>query len=428
MIKHTLTLSLLACSFHTAFAAEQSDEAGLSLTPTLGAGFAHLRTDNPNFDSAADDMNYTEFYIKPGAIVDYRFNPDLNVFAGGSFVAARTQGDGDPGYYTEGGDGRTDIDELYLGIESGHWTLTAGRQNYLVGNGFIVMDGDLDRDDDGAYWTAPRTAFKASAVLAYRDDQFSAQLFSLGTDQDIGDYRLTGINADVPMAGGNIGAMITRVKSGVSAAETFTPKNGMLVYNLRALDVVVPGTDNLTYSGEYALQKGEGDGMEYDASAWYSKFNYRFADTSLTPTLSYRYVYFSGDDDLTDNTRKDWDPLSKGYLDWGTWLVGEIAGSYLIYNSNQITQTIQATASLRPNVIIGALYNTFTLDEKNHLGAPVSSRDFADETNIYVDWYPNQNTYISLVYALTQPGDAAEEFYGDDSNFSALELYVTYRY
>ncbi|MAK90694.1 MAG: hypothetical protein CMI13_05600 [Oleibacter sp.] len=428
MLKKLLYVPVLTVSAQMAIAGETSTENGFSITPTLGAGFAHLRTENPSFSANADDMNYTEMYIKPGAIVDYSFSSDLNVFAGGSFVSAKTTGDGDPGFYTEGGDGRTDLDELYAGIRSGNWTLSAGRQNYMIGTGFIVMDGDLDMGDDGAYWTAPRTAFKASGVLAYDSDAFSAQVFSLGTDRDIGSYRLTGINIDYPAAGGAFGAMITKVKSGVSADETFVPKNGMVIYNLRALDVTIPGTENLKYSGEYALQQGEGDGIKYDASAWYSKFTYSFADTSLTPSLSYRYVYYSGDDDLSDDTRKDWDPTSKGYIDWGTWLVGEIAGSYLIYNSNQITQTVQATASLLPNVIIGALYNKFTLDEKNHLGVPVNSKDFAAETNIYVDWYPNQKTYVSLVYALTQPGKAAEEFYGDDADFSALELYATYRY
>ena len=43
---------------------------------------------------------------------------------------------------TRSSDGKVAAEELYGGFRAGEWKFTAGRQNYLVGNGFIVMDGN----------------------------------------------------------------------------------------------------------------------------------------------------------------------------------------------------------------------------------------------------------------------------------------------
>ncbi|MCP6082947.1 alginate export family protein, partial [Klebsiella pneumoniae] len=77
-------------------------------------------------------------------------------------------------------------------------------------------------------------------------------------------------------------------------------RDGMHVYNLRALNGKLPGLDALTLNGEYAVQRGSGDGVDYDAKAWYAQADYAFETLPLTPVLGYRYAVFSGDDDVTD--------------------------------------------------------------------------------------------------------------------------------
>ncbi|MGC3722488.1 hypothetical protein, partial [Enterococcus faecalis] len=80
----------------------------------------------------------------------------------------------------------------------------------------------------------------------------------------------------------------------------------------------------LTLNAEHALERGSGEGVDYAASAWYAQADYAFNTLPLTPVLGYRYASFSGDDNLTDNRQKAWDPLSKGFVDWSTWLVGDV--------------------------------------------------------------------------------------------------------
>ncbi|KID12204.1 hypothetical protein P279_29860, partial [Rhodobacteraceae bacterium PD-2] len=145
-------------------------------------------------------------------------------------------------------------------------------------------------------------------------------------------------------------------------------------YNLRALNAKVPGVQALTLNAEYALERGSGEGVDYDANAWYAQADYAFSTVPLTPILGYRYASFSGDDNLTDNRQKAWDSLSKGFVDWSTWLVGDVVGNYLLFNSNENVQQFSLKTHLNETLTLGAIHYQFWLDEKNYMGAPVSDR------------------------------------------------------
>ncbi|WP_036537644.1 alginate export family protein [Oceanobacter kriegii] len=426
-----LAAALAAAICQPALAQTQSD--AFEITPSLAASAAHIQASNANFGAGrfdiqegqpdGQDSQWTEVFVKPGAVARYTVAPSFSLSAGLSAVATKTLGDGDAGGFTNDKNGDVDLEEAWLGVNYDNWSLTAGRQSYMIGSGFIVMDGNLDMFDDGAYWLGPRTAFKASAVLAYESEPFSAELFSLGVDKDLGAFRMNGANLDVPFNDGTLGASLIKVKAGSA--------DGLKVVNLRALQQAIPAIDGLMVSAEYAKQTGEGSGVKYDANAWYLTTDYHFGDVGQSPMISYRYAAFSGDDDPSDNTVKSWNALAKGYVDWGTWLIGDIAGNYLIYNSNEQVHTLRASYGLQPNLILGALNHRIYLDQKNFdsgTGASaVSSTAFANETAVYLDWFPNQQTYVSLAYNLTKPLSAAKQTLGDDT-MSALELYLAWNY
>lgn len=188
--------------------------------------------------------------------------PDFSLLAGGSLVAASTFGDGDAGGFTCSSDGKVAAEELYGGFRAGEWKFTAGRQNYMVGTGFIVMDGNLDQLKDGAYWLGPRTAFKDSAILAWEHGALKSQAFTLRTDDDLGDFRMTGVNLDYNLDDQvTLGAMAMRVNAlGPKGSTRPRRRDGMQVYNLRALNAKVPGVPALTLNAEYALERGSGEG------------------------------------------------------------------------------------------------------------------------------------------------------------------------
>jgi hypothetical protein len=428
-----------AIASQSAVAGYTFDFDGVQAEATLAGGAANVATRNINFGTGGIDQRngesigqkaqWQEFYLKPGTTLQYALDPKVQLLGGVSVVAATTLGDGDAGGYTRGSDGQVALEEAYAGVRSGDWTFTAGDQNYKIGTGFIVMAGKLNAFDKGAYWLQPRTAFSNSAIVSYAHDAVQAQAFSLEASDDVqGDYRLSGANFDYKLWDAvTLGAMAMGVKS-VDNGRNFTaPRDGMRVYNLRALNGHVPGLAALTLNGEYAIQRGSGDGVDYGGMAWYAQADYQFAELPLTPLVGYRYAVFSGDKDPLDNHQKSWDPLSKGYVDWSTWLIGDVVGNYLLYNSNERVSQFSVKTHLSPTVTLGGIHYQFSLDEKNYQGVAVNDRRFADENVIFLDWTPNERVYTSISYNWVKPLEGARQVFGNDT-FSALEMYVTYRY
>jgi len=405
---------------------------------TLGAGGAMLGTHGNQFGSGQVDLrngvnqgnrsDWQEFFIKPGITLSYGLGPAVELLGGLSAVAATTFGDGDAGGYSRSSDGSAALEEAYAGLRVGDWRFTAGRQNFMVGTGFIVADGNLDIFDDGAYWLAPRTAFRDSMLLGYTHGALHAQGFSLRSDDHAGDYRLNGVNLDYRLADRvTLGAMAMAVDALASQAERLAPRDGMRVYNLRALNAQLPGLDALTLHGEYALQRGSGEGARYHANAWYAQADYRFAELPLAPVVSVRHARFSGDDDPSDSVRTGWDPLNKGFIDWSTWLLGDVVGNYLLFNSNERVSQVMLKAHLSDTVTLGGIHYQFSLDQKNFNGTPVDGRRFADENVVFIDWNPTPNWHTSLAYNWATPKSAARQVLGNDT-FQALEMFFTYAY
>jgi len=429
----------LPLTAQAALAGYTFEDGNLKGEVNVTAGGAAISTRNVNFGAGRVDMrsrknggskiDWQEFYVKPGVKLEYALQPDFSLLAGGSLVGATTFGDGDAGGFTRSSDGEVATEELYGGFRAGGWTFTAGRQNYMIGTGFIVMDGNLDQLKDGAYWLAPRSAFKDSAVLAWDHGALKTQAFTLRTDDDLGDFRMTGANLDYNLDDQvTLGAMAMKVNALGPKGATPLRRDGMQVYNLRALNAKVPGLAALTLNAEYALERGNGEGVEYDAKAWYGQADYAFDALPLTPVVGYRYTSFSGDDNLTDNRQESWDPLSKGYVDWGTWLVGDVVGNYLLFNSNENVQQFSIKTHLNETLNLGAIHYQFWLDEKNYMGTAVSDRRFADESVVFLDWAPSKALVSSLSYNWVKPMAAARQVFGNDRKFSALELSFTYRY
>lgn len=409
------------------FKGEYSLSASATAINSHNANFGLGRIDLRSGElSNKENYDWQEYYLKPGVTFEYAVSPDFAFLGGGSLIAAGTAGDGDPGGYTRGDEHNTSVEEAYAGFRAGDWRLTLGDQNYMVGNGFLVMDGNLDQYGDGAYFSAPRTAFRDAGVLSWQHEMFSAQAFSLRTDDHLGDLRMTGANVDFKLPNATLGAMAFSVDAKDNKQNAFIPRDGMDVYNLRVLNASPPGLEALQLNGEYAIERGSGKGIDYDASAWYASADYSFQDLPLQPTLGYRYADFSGDNDPNDNTRKDWDPLSKGYVDWGTWVIGDVVGNYLLYNSNEKAQTWRGKVHFNEQWSAGAQYHQFKLNSNYYFGIPVSDRDFANETGVYVEWMPTEHIYTSLAYNWVDPQAGAKEVLGND-RFDTLEWFFIYK-
>ena len=283
--------------------------------------------------------------------------------------------------------------------------LSLGRQDFHVGDGFLIWDGNFDTGGDGAYWLSPRSAFKMTGLARLKIDPVSGQLFYLEADGDQGDTQVVGANLDYQPGFGTIGATYLQVVDANASFEADTPREGMQAAALRLNEVHYPDFEDATLYAEYVQEFGDGDHVDFNAYAFYVEPAYTFSSLPWTPSITYRFAYFSGDSNPGNDKRKDFDPLFyEGDRSWGTWTQGEIVGNYLLFNSNQVNHMVRLAASPTDAVDIGAIYFHFDLAEKNYFGTQVSDRDFADEVDVYTDWTINDNLSVGRGLRRGVPG------------------------
>ncbi len=434
---HTLlALGLAGGLAMPAPAAEIYSSGGLTVSLDVEIGSAAFFVDNPNFglgridlsngENTGDTSNY-EAYVKPSLSFSYDAGGVAELYGELSGVLTGTLGDGDAGGFTAGDDTDADIEAAYLGLR---FNLTqgdnplvldvsGGRQDLQIGNGWLFYDGNFDAFSDNAFWLAPRTAFRNTGIVRLGNEQVGFTGFYVKGDSDNDRAEVGGVDLEFTTDYGQFGILYAEIND---SDEVNFARRGMEMVSLRALDVPIPAVEGLSLSGEYTKQFGGKGGNDFDAHGYYGQISYSFAGLPFTPTLSYRYSKFSGQDGSADI--KAFDPLFYGFDGWGTWFQGEIVGEYLLFNSNQRTHMVHLSGSVSESIGIGAIYYHFDLDKKNYFGIPVTSTDFADEINFYVDWEVNDNLSVGAVAGVAFPGSAAKQAFGDNDNIYLLQAFA----
>jgi hypothetical protein len=439
---------LLSCGISLSATAEISlfNSEAMSIDAGVEVGAGYFDTRNTNFGSGrvdyrtgnnTGDAQWTEGYIEPGLTGTYQLKRSGRLYGGFSAVGAFTGGDGDASGFTDGGDNDIDVESLYGGWNSGDafanslgedtFDISYGRQEFQVGDGFLIYDGYFDALNDGAFWLAPRSSFERAGLVKVNTKPLRGDVFYLKASHTQDDTELAGINVEYVRDDlGTFGGMYFHVLDS-DPPIFWGPRDGVDVFSLRAAEISFPGLNNLAFWGEYVRETGDGKYGDKDATGWYVETQYSLPEVRWTPRLSLRYASFSGDGDPSDNNSKDFDPFFYGFSrGWGTWYQGEVTGEYLLFNSNQKNYMVHLAANPTDALEMGALYFHFLLDKKNYFGTPVSSDDFADEINIYADWSISEQLSASAVYGVAFPGNGAEQAFGDNDAFHVFEVFVTY--
>ncbi|MNF71129.1 hypothetical protein D3C84_530730 [compost metagenome] len=58
----------------------------------------------------------------------------------------------------------------------------------------------------------------------------------------------------------------------------------------------------------------------------------------------------------------------------------------------------------------------------------VSHSEFAKETNLFIDWVPNNNVAVGAVMGMGKPGEGAKEYLGSNSTSYLFETYFIYSF
>jgi hypothetical protein len=387
----------------------------VTLEATGRAEVAAFTTRNSNFGqpSTFDDNTanqWQEGFIRPQVTAEYTLGSST-LYGGVSGVASFTRGTGEPSGFTTGNPDSIDKDELYVGWRNDWLDISAGAQSYYVGDKFLIGDGRFDSGSKGALWLSPRDAFKNTAIVRMNTAPWLTEAFYLKGYNDQADTELVGLNLEYQRTQGTLGLLAMR---GIAANAAFNPTNpdnrqGLNVFSLRAHGTPLASAPNWFFSGEVTRQWNNESTRNVRAYAGYAEAAYTFAEAAWTPTLSYRYALFSGDNPNTANG-EGFDALFFGYSrGWGTWFLSEVVGEYLIPNTNARVHQMHLATQPTEDTALGGLLLRYDRDERV---AATGGKHFADEVNVYGEWQAHDNVRLIAVYGAAAPRTAAKAEYG----------------
>lgn len=379
---------------------ENDTELNLDIEALFGV-FSSQKNYQPN--SKGGGSNWQEGYIKYGFSGQHAYSENnASVYGGLNLVSTATWGDGDAAGFTSGKESKTGLEDAYLGWRSGDLfpalgqdglDISFGRQNFSIGDGFLIngdalnlgdgLDSELNRG--GAYWLAGRRAFDQTAIVRIGGDEgVRTDLFWLKSDNLAqNEMELAGINAEYVIPEGTFG--VTYIK-GLDAVDS-TARDGQETVSLRYQGNA--GVENLFLSGEFVTQD-QGDNSN-SANAWYVEAGWSFTDLPWSPSVNYRYATFD----------EGFDPLFFGFSrGYGTWFQGEVAANYAgPFNSGADVHHIGVQASPTEMLSLGVLYFNFTDTADN--GA-----NDGQEINIYAEMVVTPNLIISPLIGLYSPSNS----------------------
>ena len=332
--------------------AEEARPTGLpkkvSWTFNIDAGFGAFgfanSLYNPNKDpdpSGNLSDNWEESFVKPKLSGEFNLKHST-IYAAASVVGERTFSAPPPLVGTEAAS--FGPEDLYIGWRSGTTLgkkenildLTVGRAVYRIGHGMMLWDGAAEGGSRGGFWSNARKAWAFAGIARFTPSIHTIEAFYLDRSEvpenETG-VRLWGANYQIALGDATtLGATYLKFYS-----DSNPNRDGMNVFNVRAYTAPLRKLPGLSFVAEYA---NESNGDLVSSNAWNVLVAYHLSKVKWTPTLSYRYAFFQGDDPTTTKIEA-FDPLFPGFYDWGTWWQGEIAGEYFLSNSNLISNQVR---------------------------------------------------------------------------------------
>jgi len=307
-------------------------------------------------------------------------------------------------------------DDPLSSLEEDTFTLSVGRQDYLIGTGMLIADGGSDGGDKGGWYLSMRKAFQESVIASLKSSSVVAEGFYLQNRPRRGGTQGDAVGANLEYT----------FDSGVTAGTTYLVVDAKNLPDTASLDVWSgrlgwSGLGGLELNGEYVIE----DSSQIDVDGYYGEVAWSFADSAWSPRISYRYADFDGDDPDTA-TDERFREIAYGYTEYGSWFQGEITGNYPLANGNLRSHLFRIKAAPAEAWTLNLMYYNFSLNEPAGLDPTVTSDDWGDEINFTADWAATDNWYLIGVLGVLFPGAAAEQWVGGDEDWLYSMIYVSY--
>lgn len=320
-----------------------------------------------------------------------------------------------------------DLEKLYGGLlyapkESDiRVNVSVGRQNFTLNDGFLISQyaSQWNVGTRPAVYLAPRTALDMSALMTVRAGRWVSTTFYL----DPNEYEP--VNTDTRVLGTNLRYNFDE-RIAVDATLYGVPESDFLYFPVDRAPVTREGLRAIAWHGRWAdpdvlpgvWLEGEVAHQWHDdfaMSAWagYGTAGYLAQSLPWTPSLSYRYAAFSGDDPATE-TFERFDPLYSGGL--SEWLQG-ITINKALSQANRRTHRIRFNVAPSEALNLTLDYYLHTADTLNNRGGNpalsiLASRDLGQEVQFTTRWAATPNVYIQGIASVALPGRAIEDATG----------------
>ncbi len=368
---------------------------------------------------------------------------NLHLYGGANYLVSFSAGDE---LFTNRARIYGDIEEAYIGLVGGDRTAAGhnyrynflyGRKQFALGDGWLIINTSMNGDNRAALQLNPRWASKHVFQTGFQWDRLFVQLFRLEANELPTLSSATIINgANLELGNKDrmlIGATFLQVLR--SRFRYYLPdgtvesRKGLQVYNLRLFRNAPVGGGFLVKS-EVGYERNPNFAM----SAWagYAELGWSFKSTYGSPTVSYRFAYFSGDDPSSHSYNR-WDALYTGG-NGEQWVQG--SNMYkMVQNSNEISHRIQAIFNpIRKMQLVGQLW-FFQAPSRNNLGgnpalSQLKSHYYGTEFNLTVKYFATRNWYFHLNTAYTLPGNAIRDNLpsGATRNWFCLSVFARYSF
>lgn len=338
-----------------------------------------------------------------------------------------------------------DIEEAFIGVigggrtASGHiyrYNMLYGRKQFVLGDGWLIINTSMNGENRAALQLNPRWASKNVFQAGVAWDRLFLQFFRLEPNE------LPTLNSGTVINGLNLElGNKDRILLGASFLQTpysrfkyYLPdgsiynRTGLQVYNLRLFRNAPIGSGGLFFKTEVGYQRNS----NFDMSAWagYGEAGWNFAGTYGSPSISYRFAYFSGDNPDSESYNR-WDALYTGG-NGEQWVQG--SNMYkMVQNSNEMSHRIQGIFSpVRRVQLVGQVWIFHAPSLTNLGGNPALSqlkaKYYGTEFNLTVKYFATRNWYFHLNTAYTLPGAAITENVPGAQNWFCLSAFARYSF
>jgi hypothetical protein len=318
------------------------------------------------------------------------------------------------------------VEDAYMGIVGGTrgekggrlvFDLSAGRQRFSIGEGFLIVNSAANGGERAALQSNPRWASDLLVIGSIKLNNLKLQAFRFDPDElPIIDTRtvINGVNVEWRNNQGlDVGATwltVPRSDFGYFTTTRSFTREGLKVYDARVRWQPAPADRTGPFlAAEAALQRHDEIAMR--ANGAYGEAGWIFSDVPWTPTISYRYARFTGDDPATSRFER-WDPLFSG----GTgeqWVQG-INHFKIFQDSNLIAHRLQGRLRPSPKIEIVPQAWLFEAQSKTNLGGNpalsfLDSKSLGHEFNVTGKYYASRRVLVQGSVAATFAGRAVED-------------------